>query len=85
VRISQGPLEEIHDVRGQEDEFTLERNGFKFVRNRPRFQEWDSRDGIWRQYIEELKELVSREFGGVSGGVDEVIAFHEGVSLTFLL
>jgi hypothetical protein len=81
VRISQGPPETVYDVRGREKEFTLERNGFKFVRNRPRFRDWDSRDGIWTEYIEELKELVAREFGGAAGGVDEVIAFHEGVSL----
>ena len=80
VRISQGPKETIRDVRGREHEFNLERNGFKYVRDRPRFQEWDSRDGIWTGYIEELKELVAREFGGLAGGVDEVIAFHEGVS-----
>lgn len=79
VRISQGPQETIRDVRGREHEFTLERNGFKYVRNRPRFQDWESRDGIWIEYIEELKELVACEFGGIEGGVDEVIAFHEGV------
>jgi hypothetical protein len=80
VRISQGPVEIVHDVRGRENDFSLERNGFKFVRNRCKFQDWESRDGIWTGYIEELKELVSREFGGAQGGVDEVIAFHEGVS-----
>jgi hypothetical protein len=80
VRISQGPQETIHDVRGREHEFNLERNGFRYVRDRPRFQDWDSRDGIWSEYIEELKGLVARELGGLAGGVDEVIAFHEGVS-----
>ena len=82
VRLSQGPPETIHDVRGREHEFTLENNGFKYVRSRPRFQDWDSRDGIWTEYIEELKELVAQEFGGAEGGVDEVIAFHEGVSIS---
>jgi hypothetical protein len=81
VRLSQGPQETIHDVRGREHEFSLERNGFKYVRDRPRFQDFESRDGIWTAYIEELKELVAREFGGFEGGVDEVIAFHEGVSI----
>jgi len=85
VKISQGPVETIHDVRGREDQFTLEKNGFRFVKNESKFQDWESRDGIWTDYIEELKELVSREFGGEEGGVDEIIAFHEGVSLYFLL
>ena len=82
VRLAQGPPETIRDVRGREHEFTLEQNGFKYVRNRSKFQDWESRDGIWTEYIEELKELVAREFGGSEGGVDEVIAFHEGVSFS---
>jgi hypothetical protein len=82
VRITQGKHETIRDVRGREHEFNLARNGFKYVRDRPRFQDWDSRDGIWTDYIEELKELVAREFGGLEGGVDEVIAFHEGVRIS---
>ena len=82
VRLAQGPPESIRDVRGREHEFTLEQNGFKYVRNRSKFQDWESRDGIWTEYIEELKELVAREFGGPEGGVDEVIAFHEGVSVS---
>ncbi|KIW02705.1 uncharacterized protein PV09_06143 [Verruconis gallopava] len=78
VRIAQGPVETIHDVRGREHEFTLDQNGFRFVRNRCRFQDWESRDGIWNQYVEELKDVVAEEFGGREGGVDEIIAFHEG-------
>lgn len=79
VKISQGPVEVIHDVRGREAEFTLAKNGFQFVKNECKFQDWESRDGIWMGYIEELKELVAKEFGEEDGGVDEIIAFHEGV------
>jgi hypothetical protein len=79
VRLAQGPPETIHDVRGREHEFSLDRNGFMYVRNRCNFENWESREGIWTGYIEELKELVAKELGGTEGGVDEIIAFHEGV------
>lgn len=79
VRLAQGPPETIHDVRGREHEFSLDRNGFMYVRHKCNFEDWESREGIWTGYIEELKELVAKELGGAEGGVDEIIAFHEGV------
>lgn len=78
VKLSAGPHETIHDVRGREHEFTLEKNGFQFVRNAARFDDWESKDAIWAFYIDELKEVVSKAMGGAAGGVDEIIAFHEG-------
>lgn len=81
VKLSQGPLERINDVRGREDQFTLERNGFTFVKHSSQVGDWECRENIWTDYVEkECKELVANVFGGLQGGVDEVIAFHEGVS-----
>lgn len=81
VKLSQGPMERIKDVRGCEHHFTLERNGFTFVKHSSQVGDWECRDKIWTDYVEkECKELVSNVFGGLEGGVDEVIAFHEGVS-----
>ena len=62
------------------EEGLLLKNGFQFVRNDFEFTDWESKDGIWSKYIEELKDVVARAFGGESGGVNEIIAFHEGVS-----
>ncbi|KAE9969808.1 hypothetical protein BLS_005213 [Venturia inaequalis] len=79
VKLSQGPLERINDVRGREDQFTLERNGFTFVKHSSQVGDWECRENIWTDYVEkECKELVANVFGGLQGGVDEVIAFHEG-------
>ncbi|TID20696.1 hypothetical protein E6O75_ATG05460 [Venturia nashicola] len=79
VKLSQGPMERINDIRGREDQFSLERNGFAFVKHSSRVGDWDCRDTIWTEYVEkECKELVTNVFGGLKGGVDEVIAFHEG-------
>lgn len=81
VKLSQGPLERINDIRGRESQFTLERNGFAFVKHSSRVGDWECRDKIWTDYVEkECRELVASMFGGLEGGVDEVIAFHEGVS-----
>jgi hypothetical protein len=80
VKLSQGPLETIHDIRGLEKQFTLERNGFAFVKHVSQMGDWECRDKIWTEYVEkECKELVAKVFGGLGGGVDEIIAFHEGV------
>ncbi|QDS72119.1 hypothetical protein FKW77_003781 [Venturia effusa] len=79
VKLSQGPPEKINDVRGREDQFNLERNGFAFVKHSSCVGDWECRDKIWTEYVEkECKELVANVFGGLEGGVDEVIAFHEG-------
>lgn len=81
VKLSQGPLEKINDIRGLETRFTLEKNGFAFKKHSSRIVDWECRDKIWTDYVEkECKELVADAFGGLEGGVDEVIAFHEGVS-----
>jgi hypothetical protein len=81
VKLSQGPLERINDIRGLENQFTLEQNGFTFVKHSSRVGDWECRDKIWTDYVEkECKQLVANAFGGLGGGVDEVIAFHEGVS-----
>jgi hypothetical protein len=86
VKLSQGPSETVHDVRGREHEFGLGKNGFLFTKHRSVTGELESRERIWREYVEtECKEVVSRAFGGRDGGVDEVIAFHEGVSLIQIL
>ena len=81
VKLAQGPPETIRDIRGKEDEFTLAKNGFQFVKYKSQFVDWEYRDRIWTEYVEkETRELVAKVVGGVDGDVDEVIAFHEGVS-----
>jgi hypothetical protein len=85
VVLSPGSVETIHDVRGRESEFTLEKNGFAFLKHRSGVRDWDCRDRIWKEYVEgECRDVVARAFGGREGGVDEVIAFHEGVRMEFL-
>jgi hypothetical protein len=86
VKLSQGPPETVYDVRGREHEFELGKNGFLFTKHRSVTGELESRERIWREYVEvECKAVVSKAFGGKEGGVDEVIAFHEGVSIILCL
>jgi hypothetical protein len=81
VKLSQGPSETVYDVRGQEDKFCLEKNGFVFLKHRSVTGELESRERIWKEYVEvECRDVVAKAFGGRDGGVDEIIAFHEGVS-----
>jgi hypothetical protein len=81
VKLSQGPSETVYDVRGNESNFSLSKNGFAFLKHKSVTGELESRDRIWKEYVEgECREVVARAFGGREGGVDEVIAFHEGVS-----
>ncbi|KAF2430240.1 hypothetical protein EJ08DRAFT_697532 [Tothia fuscella] len=79
VVLSPGPSETIHDVRGREKDFTLEKNGFCFLRKESNVGGFESRERIWREYVEgECRELVMEAMGGKDGGVDEVVGFHEG-------
>lgn len=79
VELSLGPEETIHDVRGSEFKFTLEENGFCFVKHHTTFTDWDRKRKIEDNYCNrEMVDLVSSVMGGRENGVDEVIIFHQG-------
>lgn len=79
VELYLGPEETIHDVRGSESKFTLEENGFCFVKHHTTFADWDRKRKIEDHYCNrEMVDLISSVMGGKEKGVDEVIIFHQG-------
>jgi len=72
VRLSAGPKETLHDVRGREKEFTLDGNGFCYVNAPTSFTSWSSQPAIARDFLPEVEALLKREIEGC----DEVIFYH---------
>lgn len=71
VRLVAGPWETLHDVRGRFDAFTLDDNGFKYVRAPTHFTEWTSQPKIGKSYLTEMEDLLRREVDGC----DEIIFY----------
>ncbi|KAI0081647.1 hypothetical protein K474DRAFT_1635579 [Panus rudis PR-1116 ss-1] len=53
----------IHDVRGRESEYTLDRNGFQFVKHQSKETEFTDHGKIEKEYYPEVIELLKREVG----------------------
>lgn len=51
----------VLDVRGREDVFTLDKNGFRYVRMQSKMQEWETEDAIKELYNPELEDMLKRE------------------------
>lgn len=64
VQLEPGPLETIRDVRGRENEFSLDVHGFRYVHAPTRFQNWSSHSEIAAKYLPELESLLRRELDG---------------------
>ncbi len=58
-----GPEQLIVDVRGREDNFTLEENGFAFRTRAPPSLNWDDEAEINAKYIPDIKELAAEMLG----------------------
>ncbi|KXT08861.1 hypothetical protein AC579_6754 [Pseudocercospora musae] len=64
VRLAPGPFETIHDVRGQQEKFSLDGNGFRYVKAPTSFTNWSSQAAIGKDYLPELEVLLRREVEG---------------------
>ncbi|KAI9663986.1 MAG: hypothetical protein M1821_007477 [Bathelium mastoideum] len=72
VCLNSGPPETLHDVRGTAlDNFTLDDNGFKYVKAPTDFRDWNSQDAVAEIYISEMEALLRKEVEGV----DEIVIF----------
>ncbi|KAF2094794.1 hypothetical protein NA57DRAFT_60213 [Rhizodiscina lignyota] len=56
----------VLDVRGKEDKFTLDQNGFRYVQLQSKMIEPESDDHIKQVYYPELDEMLRRELKNVS-------------------
>ncbi|KAH9822906.1 hypothetical protein Tdes44962_MAKER00734 [Teratosphaeria destructans] len=64
VKLESGELETIVDVRGLDESFTLDQNGFRYVKAPTRFEQWSSQPRIAEEYLPELESLLKREVDG---------------------
>ena len=71
VRLEEGPLETLRDVRDRFGDFTLDENGFQYVHARTDFTEWTSQPKIGQVYLKELQDLLHRQVDGC----DEVLFY----------
>lgn len=71
VRLEAGPPETMNDVRGLEQNFTLDTNGFRYVKAPTQFKDWNSQPQIAKEYLPELEQLLKREVEGC----DEVMFY----------
>lgn len=64
VKLAPGELETVQDVRGRENEFTLDRNGFRYCHAPTAFKDWSSQPSIAQSYLPELETLLRKEIDG---------------------
>ena len=62
---TKGDVEIIHDVRGRASQFTLDSNGFAFLKVPTKFGNFDSSEQIERFYLPEVEDILFREVEGV--------------------
>jgi hypothetical protein len=70
----------IQDVRGKENEFSLDANGFTWKRFETSATDFQSRETIKDVYLREVEEFLSRLLGSE---IKRVVVFDWRVSLSF--
>ena len=53
----------IHDTRGRESEYTLDKNGFQFVKHESKEKDFTDNERIEKEYYKEVEELLKKEAG----------------------
>ncbi|KAF2771032.1 hypothetical protein EJ03DRAFT_325830 [Teratosphaeria nubilosa] len=64
VKLESGEPETIMDVRGLHERFTLDQNGFAYVKAPTKFEHWSSQPRIAEEYLPELESLLKHEVDG---------------------
>ena len=64
VRLAPGPPETLNDVRGIDEPFSLDANGFKYVNAPTNFKDWSSQPKIAQDFLPEMEKLLKREVDG---------------------
>jgi len=59
-----GPVEQIENIRGREEDFTLDKNAFCFVQAPTDFHAWTSREKIEKEYLPEVSKLLKENIEG---------------------
>lgn len=71
VRLEAGLPETIHDVRGSGKTFSLDINGFSYIKAPTTFIDWASQQKIGSDHLPELEQLLRREVDGC----DEILFY----------
>lgn len=53
----------VHDARGREADFNLDKNGFQFVKRPSEVKEFDDEERIKDVYYKEVEEILKKEAG----------------------
>ena len=69
--------EDVANIRGQEDKFTLDQQGFEFCRQPTSFTAWQDRRAVEEIYLRDVADLIRDRIEGVK----EVQIFDWGVGL----
>ena len=69
--------EEIYNIRGCEQAFTLDDHGFAFLNHQTEFSDWLNRQAVEEQYLPQVVDLIKRQVDGA----DEVEVFDWRVSI----
>ena len=70
-------LEKFHDVRGREDSFTLDGNGFMYLHAPTEFHDFGSPEAVEAQYLPEIDDLLR----STVDGIDRIFFFDWRVSV----
>jgi hypothetical protein len=62
---TEGELETMHDMRGKESEYTLDRNGFFIRHHTSKMMDFSNEDAIKETYIPEIEALLKAELEGI--------------------
>lgn len=71
VQLEPGPEETLRDVRGREENFSLDEHGFKYVYAPTTFKDWSSQPEIGKVHLPELENLLRKEVEGA----DEILFY----------
>lgn len=71
----------IHDVRGNESEYALDKQGFQFIVHGHKFQSFEDEDLIVQEYLPQVEETIRSTIPGV----DKVVIYDWRVCITCLL
>lgn len=55
----------VHDVRGREKDFDLDKNGFRFLRHSSSLDDFHNKELIEKIYLPEVEALLRKEVEGV--------------------
>ena len=70
-----GPEETVTDIRGRQDAFSIDKEGFKITPHHTAVQDFSNDEEIKTKYLPELQTLLKREIEDA----DRIVFFHWAV------